>query len=159
MTAISHHVHVHIAGLAAGIDLFGRSAAGMLDPAVGDLVRDLRAELFEERRQLRRMANGLGVGESSLLTGAARVGERIGRLKPNESLLRRTPLTDLVELEAMRLVVATKRAGWEALQAVAGRHEALDAEELRGLVEQTNEQERLLAEAHVRTASHVLAPH
>lgn len=156
MTAIAHHVHLHLAASAAGIDLFGRAGDGMIDREAGELAHELRAELLQERRQLRRMADRLDVGESMLLTNGARLGERLGRLKPNGSLLRRTPLTDLVELEAMRDAVGAKRVGWEALRAVADRHEALDADELQGLVDQAAEQGRRLGEAHARTAAHVL---
>lgn len=158
MTAIAHHVHLHLAGSAAGIDLFGRAGAGMLDREAGELAHDIRTELLQERRQLRQIAERLDVGESMLLTNGARLGERLGRLKPNGSLLRRTPLTDLVELEIMRDAVAGKKAGWEALHAVADRYEVLDADELQGLIDQALEQERLLAAAHHRAASRALAP-
>jgi hypothetical protein len=59
---IAHHVHTHLAGSAAGIDLFGRSAAGLLDPDAATLVRDIQEELLDERRRLRRMADGYTIG-------------------------------------------------------------------------------------------------
>ena len=153
---IAHHVHTHLAGSAAGIDLFGRSAAGLLDPDAATLVRDIQEELLDERRRLRRMADDLGVGEASLMTLAARAGERAARLKPNGSWTERTPLTDLVELEAMRVAVNGKRAGWQALLAVVDVHAALDREELEMLAVQAAEQDRRLAEAHHRAAARAL---
>jgi hypothetical protein len=153
---IAHHVHTHLAGSAAGIDLFGRSADAQLDPETGALVRDIQRELLDERRRLRRMAEDLGVGESATMTLGARVGERVGRLKPNGSWTRRTPLTDLVELEAMRVAVSGKRAGWEALMSVVDVHAALDREELEMLAEQAADQERRLAGAHRRAAARAL---
>lgn len=153
---IAHHVHTHLAGSAAGIDLFGRSADAQLDPETGALVRDIHRELLDERRRLRRMADDLGVGESNVMTIGARAGERLGRLKPNGSWTQRTPLTDLVELEAMRVAVSGKQAGWEALQSVVDVHEALDRDELEMLAQQAVDQEKRLAGAHRRAAARAL---
>lgn len=153
---LAHHVHAHLAGSAAGIDLFDRSADAQLDPEIGALVRDIHTELVDERRRLRRMATDLGVGESSALTAAARLGERVGRLKPNGSFTRRTDLTDLVELEAMRTAVAGKRAGWQALLSVADVHPPLDRRELQDLIDQAEDQQSRLADAHTRAAARAL---
>jgi len=81
-----------------------------------------------------------------------------GACKPNGDLLRRTPLTDLVELEAMRDAVAGKIAGWRALLAVADAHEGLDQHELHVFVEQGEEQHRRLSDAHAVVAAEVLLP-
>jgi hypothetical protein len=45
--------------------------------------------------------------------------DNTGRLKPNRHLLRRSPLSDLLELEMLRLGVEGKAAGWQTLQTVA----------------------------------------
>lgn len=153
---IAHHVHVHLAGSAAGIDLFGRSGDAQLDPDIGATVRDIHRELVDERRRLRRMADDLGVGESKALTLAARAGERVGRLKPNGSLTERTDMTDLVELEAMRTAVAGKHAGWQALLSVVDVHPALQRAELEELIAQAETQQARLAEAHGRAAARAL---
>jgi hypothetical protein len=153
---IAHQVHTHLAAAAAGVDLFERSADAQLDPDAAAVVREIHGELVDERRRLRRMAADLGVGESSVLTAAARVGERLGRLKPNGSLTRRTDLTDLVELEAMRTVVAHRRAGWQALMSVVDVHACLDREELQQLVAQSEDQQSRLADAHTRAAARAL---
>jgi hypothetical protein len=57
----------------------------------------------------------LGITENKPFGLAARVGERIGRLKPNGAVIRRSPLTDVIEIEAMLDAVAAKLAGWNAL--------------------------------------------
>jgi len=156
MEAIAYYVHVHLAGAAAGIDLFGRSGRAQTDREIGDVVLQIREQLIDERRSLRAMADRLQVGESSLLTWSARAAERVGRLKPNGDLLRRTPLTDLVELEAMRDAVAGKIAGWQALLAVADDYAGLDRAELDVLLDQGEEQHRRLTDAHAVVAARVL---
>lgn len=153
---LAHHVHTHLAGSAAGIDLFARGASGLLDPEAAALVRDIHRELLDERRRLRRMADDLGVGEATVMTVAARLGERVARLKPNGSWTERTPLTDLVELEAMRVAVSGKQAGWEALLSVVDVHAPLDRDELEMLAAQAATQEQRLAGAHQRAAARAL---
>ena len=39
------------------------------------------------------------------------VAETVGRLKPNGTLVRRSPLSDLMELEALSAAVEAKRLG------------------------------------------------
>lgn len=159
MSPIGHHVHIHLAGAAAGIDLFGRSGPELADQQIGQMVLEFRDELVQEREQLLAMAERLGVGESVVMSTAARLGERLGRLKPNGDLLRRTPLTDLLELEAMRDAVAGKIAGWEALLAVVDQYPgALDRAELEALHQQAEDQHAGLSEAHRTVAARVLVP-
>lgn len=153
---IAHHVHLHLAGSAVGIDLFSRSGPAQLDAEIGAIVLEIRDQLLDERKRLRRMATALGAGESRLLTFSARAGERVGRLKPNGSWTQRTPLTDLVELEAMRTAVSGKRAGWQALLSVVDVHEALHRQELEMLIGQADEQLERLAFAHSRAAARAL---
>ena len=59
----------------------------------------------------------LGVRPDPVLGTALRLGERAGRLKPNGHLVRRAPLSDLVEVQAVLAVVTLKAAGWRALVA------------------------------------------
>src|SRR4051794_32297540 len=66
----------------------------------------------------------LDVGEDHLKTIAARVGERIGRLKPNGNLLSYSPLSRVVELEGLALGVTGKQGLWRALRVVGGARPA-----------------------------------
>lgn len=156
MRAIAHHVHLHLAGSAAGIDLFDRSARAQRDPETADAVRQIHAQLVDERRALRAMADRLDVGESPVLTLGARLAERLGRLKPNGRLLERTAVTDLIELEAMCDAVAGKVTGWRALLAVCDHVDGLERVELELLLDQGLTQHRRLSELHELCASRVL---
>ena len=99
---------------------------------------------------------GLGIGESRLLVLVARTAERIGRLKPNGSLLHRTPLTDLVEVEALRDAVAGKIAGWQALLAIVDDVAALDRVRLESLLDQGRVQHNRLTDVHAIVARRAL---
>ena len=80
----------------------------------------------------------------------ATAGERLGRLKLNGSVVRRSPLSDVVELKMLRLGTQGKAAAWRTLRAVAAQDEAAQrgpagrvharAEEQAALLETLREQ-------------------
>jgi len=92
----------------------------MLDRYAGtptaDVLGPLCAELHEERRVLRGLAQHLDVHLSPWKPTAARVAERVGRLKPNGRLVSRSPLSLHLELEALRSGIAGKRSLWATLE-------------------------------------------
>lgn len=114
MDLLAHYVRIHLTGAAAGLELFGRGA-DLHDPQARTTTARIRGELVEERAWLRGLVERLGSTEPTLTQIVAKVGERVGRLKPNGDLLRRTALTDVIDLEAMHDAVSGKVAGWEAL--------------------------------------------
>jgi|SRR5262245_31203383 len=77
--------------------------------------------------------------------------ERLGRLKLNGRLLRRSPLSRVLDLEAMLLGVEGKAAGWRTLRARAESDTRLDAGRLDALIDraylQIDELERLRVKA------------
>lgn len=157
MSAIGHYVHIHLAGAAAGIDLFGTSSRCLSDREIAEMVRGIREELLDERRRLNRIAEQLGAGGAPVMSTLARIGERVGRVRRMHGRLRRSDSDDLIDLETMRDAVAGKIAGWQALLTVVDRYSALDREELEFLLAQAEEQHRKLTEAHATVAARVLA--
>ncbi|MVA75623.1 hypothetical protein GC722_06225 [Auraticoccus sp. F435] len=146
----------HHAGGRAVVDLFVRAAAAQRDRPHGavldQLAREAREDLGFDERVMRR----LGVRPSWPQVVALRLGERVGRLKPNGRLLRRAPLSDLVELEGLIAGVHVKIAGWQAAQ-VAGVLEEGELAELEGLLDRARSQAERLAQAHLAAAASVLA--
>lgn len=157
MTALAHYLHIHLAGAAAGIDLFGSGGRAQRDREIGRMVLALREELIEERQQLVRMARDLGTRDAPVMSTLARIGERVGRVRRTHGVLHRSASADLIELETMRDAVAGKIAGWQALLTVVDHHRELDRAELEALLAQGEKQHRLLTEAHQQVAVRVLA--
>ena len=81
-----------------------------------------------------------GVKEDKLKSGAAFVGEKLGRLKPNAQLTGYSPLSRVVEIEMLALGVTGKLALWRSLRQVADADERLDPEELDVLAERAERQ-------------------
>ncbi|MCK5892392.1 MAG: hypothetical protein P1U38_14960 [Aeromicrobium sp.] len=126
MDLLAHYVRIHLTGAAAGLELFGRGA-DLHDPEARATTARIRHELVEERDWLRGLVKRLGSTEPTLAQVTAKLGERLGRLKPNGHLLHRTPLTDVIDLESMHDALSGKVAGWKALLEVEGLEEERDA--------------------------------
>ena len=141
----------HQAGGRAAVDLFARAAAAQRQRSYGaqldQLAREAREDLGFNERVMRR----LGVSPSRSQVALLRLGERIGRLKPNGHLVGRAPLSDVIELEALIATVHVKIAGWQAAQ-VAGVLEEGELAELDGLVDRALAQAERLTQMH-RTAA------
>jgi hypothetical protein len=145
----------HQAGGRAAVDLFARAAAAQRNrpygPQLDQLARQAREDLNFNERVMRR----LGVAPSRSQVAALRLGERIGRLKPNGHVLRRAPLSDVVELEALIATVHIKIAGWQAAQVAEVLDEA-ELAELEGLLERAQAQADALTQMHRTAAAYAL---
>lgn len=139
----------HWAGSTAGVAAFRRVGRTHGDPDAAAEIRDLAIEVAADRESLRAIMLSVGVTPSVLGAASARAGEFLGRFKPNGRVVRRSPLTDVVELEMLRLAVTGKRAGFEVLRAAADEDPRLDAFTLDRLLERGEEHLRTLERLHV----------
>jgi len=146
----------HQAGGRAALDLFRRAAAGQQSRPYGDQLRQLAVEAREDLDFNESVMRRLGVSPSPVQVAVLRLGERIGRLKPNGQLLRRAPLSDVIELEALIASVHIKIAGWQAAQ-VAGVLDDSEAATLERLVVRAHSQADRLTELHRTAAAAALA--
>lgn len=147
----------HWAGSTAGVSLFRRVARTHAIATVAEALGQLADEVADEREAMRRIMHDVGARPSTLGTVAAKVGAELGRLKPNGRILTRAPLTDLVEIEALRIAVFGKRSGWQALRSVADDDPRLDPALLDDLIARSDRQLETLARLHLTTARRRLA--
>jgi hypothetical protein len=105
----------HLAAARGGLDLFRRVADGAAGTPAGPELAALASEVDADLESLLRIARELNIAENKPFGLAARVGERVGRIKPNGALVRRSPLTDLIEIEGLLVAVAAKLAGWNSM--------------------------------------------
>jgi hypothetical protein len=138
------YLHDHFAGATSGSSLAQRIAKAHADDSRSEELRQLAIDVEEDRSLLREIMSGLGIEPSATLDAAAEVGEHVARLKLNGRLLSRSPLSDLVEFEAMRLGVAGKLSCWLALHALAARDPRLSEDALDGLIARARSQLLLL---------------
>lgn len=156
MTHLARYMRTHLAGSNAGVHLFDRAAGGLPEPAAS-VIRRIHGELLEERDTLEAMMAAVDVHTNPVFNLMARAGERVGRLKPNGSLLHRTRMTDLVELESMSIALAGKLNGWESLLTIVDSEPRLDRSELERLAQQARDQRDAVRELHAAAAARALA--
>jgi hypothetical protein len=113
--SLAIYLRNHDAAARAGVELFRRAERNQRDRPYGPELATLRAEVEQDARALRSVleAEDVQPGRAQILL--LQLGERVGRLKPNGSLLQRAPLSDLIEVEGMLDAVRAKAAGWQAL--------------------------------------------
>lgn len=115
MRELNVYLQQHWAAAAGGLDLARRVTR---THAGTDVEADLEAvsrDIAEDREALRALMASLDLERGTVGPVVARLAERVGRFKPNGHLLTRSPVSDVLELEALRGAVSAKRAGWDAL--------------------------------------------
>ncbi|MEU1185694.1 hypothetical protein ABZ464_50425 [Streptomyces sp. NPDC005820] len=151
------YLNDHLAGATAGTELARRMVREHHDPAYGEELRRLAAEIAQDRRSLLGILADLGMPVRHYKVYGAWLGEKAARLKPNGRLLRRSGLAVLVELEAMRLGVQGKALLWRALLSASAREPRLETERLRELLQRAEQQLRTVDELHLRAAAALLS--
>ncbi|MFF1413749.1 hypothetical protein ACFVX6_28850 [Streptomyces sp. NPDC058289] len=134
------YLNDHLTGAGAGLALVKRTARAHRDTDAGPRLAALAEEVAEDRDSLREVMLALDVPANNLrmLMGAAVA--QAGRLKPNGRLLSRSPLSDVLELEAIRLGVEGKKELWRALHTLARSNPLLDAEAMGRLLARAERQ-------------------
>lgn len=138
----------HHAGAAAGIDLFRRVAEDHQDPEIRRIVSRIGDETVDDLNSLEELMTLAGTSPSLLKDLPAKAAEKFGQLKPNRRVTERSPLSDLVELEALTLAVTGKKLGFKALLDIGDPR--LPRPTLEKLVERAEEHGRELEKLRLR---------
>jgi hypothetical protein len=150
------YLNDHLAGATAGTELAHRTARSHADGKNGGTLRRLAAEIAQDRAALLDIMAALGIKVRRYKTVAAWVGEKAGRLKFNGRLLARSPLSNLEELELLRLGVEGKAAGWRTLRTLADTDTRLDPGRLDELISRARRQADLLEDLRIGAADQVI---
>jgi hypothetical protein len=152
------YLNDHLAGATSGTELARRMAGTGHEPAARAALGRLAGEIEDDRQTLLAIMAALGVPVRRYKTGAAWLGEKAGRLKLNGTLVARSPLSSLEELELLRLGVEGKAAGWRTLRELADADQRLSAPELDALIERARAQAAELEELRVAAARRLAPP-
>lgn len=147
---ITTYLQDHHAGSAGGVDAFRRVASGHGDPQVREEVARVGEQVEEDQQSLEQIMASLGVKPAALKDLPARVGEKLARLKPNERISTRSPLSDVEELEALILAVEGKSLLWALLGQLDDPR--LDRDQLSRLHERALDQAEQLNQLHLSQA-------
>ncbi|MFB7784712.1 hypothetical protein ACFC1D_18605 [Streptomyces vinaceus] len=149
------YLNDHLAGAGGGVSLIRRMARTQRGTPAGPALAELAGEIAEDRDSLREIMTALDVPARWPGVVMARLAEKAARAKPNGRLAGRSPLSDVLELEAMRLGVEGKASLWRSLRTLAGATAPLDPAAVGRLLDRAERQaavlERLRVDAVGRT--------
>jgi len=148
------HVYLsdHFAGATAGLNLAKRMAG---DSPTG-LLSEIAAEIESDRQTLRDLMAALYLKPSLLKTVIGWFGEQAGRMKLNDRVFGRSPLSGPLELELLIAGVSGKLQLWRALAEIASEDSRLKPFDFTALGRRAEEQRRRLEELHERAARDAL---
>jgi hypothetical protein len=105
----------HFAASTAGRNRCRSARDKNRDRELGSLLDSLSREIEEDRDTLRRVMARVGIEPSRLKVAAGAALERLGRLKLNGRVTGYSPLSRVVDLEALSLGIEGKSLLWAAL--------------------------------------------
>ena len=123
----------HRAGAAMGSDLAHRLAEENAGTPYEDFLVGLAQEIDGDVDMLEQVMDRFGVSKPALKIAGAKVGEKLGRLKPNEQLTGYSPLSRVLEIEGLRGGVQAKQGLWDSLAELAKHDDRLDPEQMEEL--------------------------
>jgi hypothetical protein len=109
------YLNDHLAGATGALELVKRAAGSNRGGELGGFLARLRDEIAEDRETLIEAMRRLDVGLDRAKVAAGWAAEKVGRLKLNGRLVGYSPLSRVVELEALALGVAAKLGCWRTL--------------------------------------------
>ena len=151
------YLNDHLAGATVGVELAQRSATNNRTSAYGRFLQQLAIEIREDRESLLELMRALGVRIDRVKVSAAWTAEKLGRLKLNGRLLGYSPLSRLVEIEALMLGVTGKLALWRALEQLEPSHPQLANATLAELIVRAQRQLEGLEDQRISAAGEALA--
>jgi hypothetical protein len=114
-------------------------------------------EIAQDRQTLLELMDALGVPARHYKVYGGWAAERLGRLKPNGVLYRRSGLSTFIELETLRLGVEGKTLIWRTLLVVAAGEPRLDESQLQDLLDRARGQIDTLEKLRLAAAASIFS--
>ncbi|MET9850231.1 hypothetical protein [Streptomyces ossamyceticus] len=145
---LSVYLNDHLAGATAGTDRARYLARSCRGTDLGPTLEVIAGEIAKDRRGLTDLMHRLHIPARRYKVYAGWAAEKLGRLKANGRLVRRSPLSTVIELEMLRVGITGKIACWEALRQLAESDERIDPDVLDDLLHRGHRQLNTLEELH-----------
>ncbi|HET6357382.1 hypothetical protein [Streptomyces sp.] len=154
--ALRIYLNDHLAGATAGVELSRRVARAHRSSARASEMRRLAEDIDQDRQSLIELMHSLEIAPHRYRMYGGWIAEKVARLKPNGRVYRRSGLSTLVELEALRLGIEGKYQLWQALVPVAAELDQLETSLLQGLMDRATAQMTAVDSFHHAAAAAVL---
>ncbi|MFJ3231007.1 hypothetical protein [Streptomyces sp. NPDC086787] len=150
------YLNDHLAGATAGVARARHLVRSTHDRPLAEALEPVAAEIVQDRTSLLGIMHDLDVPVRRHKVCAGWTVEKVARLKANGRLVRRSPLTTVLELEMLRLGIEGKTAAWQLLLRLAATEERLDPGLLDGLLRRARRQQDVVEQWRLRQASAAL---
>jgi hypothetical protein len=134
------YLNDHFLGANSGPALARRIAKTHQDTAFAVDLASLADEIAGDLATLTELMKRLDVSPQRWRSPVGALTEKAGRLKLNGHILTRSPLSNIVELEALLAGIEAKRTMWRTLRRLADSDDRLDAAPLDHLIERSSRQ-------------------
>jgi hypothetical protein len=156
-----HLLHIylrdHEAAAVGGLQLFRRCSSANRGTAYAADLQILTDAVRDDRDALRRICRSFGVKYSNVGRAVAYAGATLGRVKTNGRVFKYSPLSRVLELEALSSGVMSKLRLWESLAVLSAVEARLDEAELSRLASDANDQLEGLRRLHDMAAREAFA--
>jgi hypothetical protein len=143
------YLNDHLAGSVVGSRLVRRIAKHNEGNQYGAAASRLVGEIEQDKATLEALMERLDVRKKKLRLAAAAVGETAGRLKPNGRMVGYSPLSRVIELEALTIGITGKLELWQSLKATGERVDGVDPDRL---IERADDQRNRVSDLRRRAA-------
>ncbi|MDQ3957483.1 MAG: hypothetical protein M3273_04085 [Actinomycetota bacterium] len=157
MNLLAIYLNDHFAGAVVGLELAKRTLGNNRGTEYEAFLEQLVDDIHDDQVTLGRIIERSGIAKSPVKPGLAWVSEKVGRLKLNGAITGYSPLSRLLELEALRLGIEGKLALWRSLAEAPASGAQVTAEELQELARRAEAQIELVEEHRLRAARAALA--
>ena len=130
-----------------------RAAASIHAGTPPSPLAEVATKIEEDYRSLERIMERLAVEPSRLKDVVVGLAGALGRLKLNGRIARRSPLSNVIELETLVVGITGKQALWESLRLVP----SVPAGELDSLIERAQEQKRIVETCRRQAVARMIA--
>ena len=131
---LSIYLNDHLAGAAAGTELAKRTASSNRGTEFSEPLERIATAIDEDKASLEEIMSALGIQKNPFKESAGWIAEKAGRLKLNGQLRGYSPLSRVIELEALVSGVTAKLAAWEVLDGLTENEPQLNGELVAGLI-------------------------
>jgi hypothetical protein len=148
------YLNDHLAGATGAVQMIQRAAKQYEGGDLGAFFAGIGGEIEEDRTTLKAIMDRNGIPQQPHKRAAGWIAEKAGRLKFNGALVRRSPLTPLVELETLAVGIQGKLLLWQTLQAVPP--DPATAAQVDYLIERAEQQFQAVAERRIEAGRSAL---
>jgi hypothetical protein len=147
------YLNDHLTAATAGTELAKRARGSNQGAELGAFLEELAHDLEDDLAEIKTAQTRYGVKRDRAKEIAGWTGEKLGRFKLNGRLTGYSPLSRVVELEALMLIIDFNAALWRSLGELDGRYGALAGRAERRHMELEEHRARAVAEALELTPS------